>query len=101
MNDLEVNHYRNKWGISRDAVEDILHAGSVALNAARNNELHAAQEADELRALVLRQLQWQKHRDSVGIVMSGAEYAWIADAEAALASCLLYTSDAADEAYDV
>jgi hypothetical protein len=56
------------------------------VNAALENELHAAQEADELRALVRRQLQWQKHRDSVGVVMSEAEYAWIADAETALAS---------------
>ena len=77
----------NEWHGTTAALASLMrHAGSVALNAARENELHAAQEADELRALVRRQLQWQKHRDSVGIVMNDAEYAWIADAEAALAS---------------
>lgn len=41
-------------------------------------------EIEKLRALVLRQLRWQKHRDSVGCVMTGAELSWIEDAEAIL-----------------
>jgi hypothetical protein len=44
----------------------------------------AANEIDLLRGLVLRQLRWQKHRNSVGIVMGPEEYAWIADADAAM-----------------
>ena len=35
----------------------------VALNAARENELHAAQEADELRALTTRQNSLRNWRE--------------------------------------
>lgn len=46
--------------------------------------LKNAQDINNLRSLVERQLRWQHHRNSVGIPMSDAERMWVDDAERAM-----------------
>ena len=58
---------------------------SFALMSWKASAERMRDEIGTLRGLVVRQLQWQKHRNSVGIPMSDAERSWIEDAEIAIA----------------
>jgi hypothetical protein len=74
--------------IDLTAVQEMMYSEAQwrakALSCVEEN-LKLAQENDELRALVRRQLQWQQHRESVFIPMSMAESSWIEDAVKELA----------------
>lgn len=63
--------------VRRDEAEATIERMQIALDEADTTII-------QLRSLVLRQLRWQQHRDSVGCAMNDAERSWMKEAEEAV-----------------